>query len=115
MGAHSIPVIVKDLNAHAHQLDELVSKIETVDDELPTSINAIKGNYIVNRSSRIQTVGEVVETAANAKKKINLYYERVQGALKKAVEFNDIVRKQHDYEHNKLPEEMYQSAGEVVS
>merc|ERR1711959_506314 len=60
-------------------------------------------------------IGDTLEKAKLVREKIDIFNERVDETLKRAMKFNALISRQNDFEENKLEPEILEMSGAVLS
>lgn len=113
-------------SAFAQSLAGLSQQIAVINEALQRQASRIRPAAIVRgvKASEAvwpqhhQAVDEVLRQvhgkASQIREKIDEFNYRIVPALREAADFNEMMKKQNDYEFNVLPSEVYDNAGTIV-
>merc|ERR1712187_261091 len=113
--AVSLPELVRELAKKQKELTRLDAKVMQSMEELPDAVANVKKNFRGHGMSVHETLEDTVEDAEHVKELVDMFNERIGKALKEALHFNALVKKQNDWKDDQLPPEVMDSAGPVVT
>lgn len=111
----TLPGLVHELKAHERALTELDEKLEGSLDELPKAIEEVLTRKPGRTRGVRDTLVKLVSDAETVSEQVETFNERIEQALKKSLQFNDVVRRQNDFKENLLPPEMFENSGTMVA
>lgn len=107
--------IAKGLQHESKHFDKLDAQLQEYSAKLQEALNNTLCAFEGHTHGVADTLKETLSRAREVQEQIDEFNLRVNEALKRALKFNDLVRKQEDYPSNLLPPEMYENSGAVVA
>eukprot|EP00927_Polykrikos_kofoidii_P074914 TRINITY_DN70969_c0_g1_i1.p1 TRINITY_DN70969_c0_g1~~TRINITY_DN70969_c0_g1_i1.p1 ORF type:complete len:374 (+),score=55.46 TRINITY_DN70969_c0_g1_i1:66-1187(+) len=106
--AHKLNAISKKLAEHSNHISKQL-------DDLPEALKAVSGDFGSHHGGVKDVAKEVEQQTEMLMAKINNFNRRLSPALDKAMRFNDMLKRQSDWEHNALPADMFENSGAIVT
>jgi len=107
--------LVKDMKRIASKLGELDGHLRDGMQEIPKAIMGLKQEFGPATGDVTQAIKDTVDDAKLVREKIDIFNERIDESLKRAMKFNALITRQNDYMENKLEPEILEMSGAVLS
>mmetsp|Transcript_84855 Transcript_84855/g.154684 ORF Transcript_84855/g.154684 Transcript_84855/m.154684 type:complete len:212 (-) Transcript_84855:3-638(-) len=107
--------LVKDMQAIAKNLVDLDESLQDKMNEIPRAVKQLHDSFEPVQSDIAGTLKESLAEAKVVRTKIDTFNERIEESVKHAKKFNTLIQKQENYKENKLPVDMNEMAGAVIS
>eukprot|EP00929_Paragymnodinium_shiwhaense_P114099 TRINITY_DN82412_c0_g1_i1.p1 TRINITY_DN82412_c0_g1~~TRINITY_DN82412_c0_g1_i1.p1 ORF type:complete len:327 (-),score=91.01 TRINITY_DN82412_c0_g1_i1:33-1013(-) len=111
----TVASVARDLDALARDLAAQSVSIKKRMAELPQAQSVALANLAPHHQSVKDVAKETLARSEEVREKINTFNHRIEPAIKKALVFNDILKRQSDSPYNELPEEMWENSGAIIT
>jgi len=115
VATQGLPEVAKGLKSKVAELGYIDDKTAENSKDSLEAIIELEKQFEPHVRNVKNTLAEVVQDSVNIREKIDSFNERVDVALKNAMRFNALIRKQHDFPNNMLPDDVLSNTGAVVA
>ncbi|CAL1145272.1 unnamed protein product [Cladocopium goreaui] len=115
MEEETLPGLVQELNEHAKHLRGIDDRITTTQAVVPKALGKLKCQ-IPGREKDVEGgLDQLTKDASVIQELVTNITERLHESLNEAMSFNDLMHRQFEYKGNRLPDEISEFSGTVVS
>ncbi|CAE7206377.1 unnamed protein product [Symbiodinium pilosum] len=113
--ADTFPALMQELNGHSKILRNIDDRLTTTQALVPKALGKMKCEIPGHEADVKSALDKLLEDSAVIKEQVGTIIDRLHESANEAMAFNDLMHRQFEFKGNRLPEEVSEFSGTVVS
>ncbi|CAE7536011.1 unnamed protein product [Symbiodinium sp. CCMP2456] len=111
----TFPALLQELNGQSKVLRSIDDRLTTTQALVPKALGKMKCEIPGHEGDVKAAMDKLMEDSVVIKEQVGTIIDRLHDSANEAMAFNDLMHRQFEYKGNRLPEEVSEFSGTVVS